>query len=151
VEELAWQFKVPGSLESLWRVTQCGEILRSVGDKLSLWGVPIMVEGFWIVQYEGIQGNGGGVVVFMKGRVLGGDTGFIYTGSYKTDEQTISAQVSVRNFLPEVPNVLGVQGDLELALQGTVAAQVIRASASLANGGGAGLVLKLTKVSDLPA
>jgi hypothetical protein len=110
-----------------------------------------MVEGFWIVQYEGIKGNGGGVVVFMKGRVLGGDTGFIYTGTYRTDEQTISAQIAVRNFLPEVPNVLGVDGDFELALQGVVAGEVIKASASLVNKGGSGVALKLTKVSDLPA
>jgi len=53
-----------------------------------------MVEGFWIVQYEGAQGNGGGVAVFMRGRVLGGDTGFIYTGTYQTDEAAIHRQDS---------------------------------------------------------
>ncbi len=35
-----------------------------------------MVEGFWIVQYEGMKGNGGGVVIFIKGKVFGGDTGY---------------------------------------------------------------------------
>jgi hypothetical protein len=37
------------------------------------------------VQYEGAQGNGSGVVVFMKGHVLDGDTGFVYTGTYQTN------------------------------------------------------------------
>jgi len=40
------------------------------------------------------QGNGGGVAVFMRGRVLGGDTGFIYTGTYQTDEAAIHRQDS---------------------------------------------------------
>ena len=110
-----------------------------------------MVEGFWIVQYEGVQGNGGGVVVFMKGRVLGGDTGFVYTGTYQTNEKEVSAQIKVRNFLPEVPNVLGVKGDFELSLKGTVTGQIIKAAASLIGQEGAGIVVKLTRISDLPA
>jgi len=109
-----------------------------------------MVEGFWIVQYEGVQGNGGGVVIFMRGRVLGGDTGYIYTGTYQTDERNIAAQIQVRNFLPDVPNVLGVQGDFELHLAGTVDKNVIKASATLARQEGGGIVVKLTRVSDLP-
>jgi hypothetical protein len=76
-----------------------------------------MVEGFWIVQFEGVQGNGGGVVIFLKGHVLGGDSGFIYTGTYETDEKTLSGRVLVHNFLPGVPSVLGIQGDVELILK----------------------------------
>jgi len=34
-----------------------------------------MVEGFWIVQFQGPQGNGGGVAVFVNGKVFGGDSG----------------------------------------------------------------------------
>jgi type III secretion system (T3SS) negative regulator GrlR len=109
-----------------------------------------MVEGFWVVQYEGVQGNGGGVVVFTKGHVLGGDTGFVYTGTYQTDERTLTARVLVRNFLPEVPSVLGVQGDFELRLKGNVDGQVIKASATLVGQEGAGIVVKLMRVSDLP-
>jgi hypothetical protein len=111
-----------------------------------------MVEGFWIVQYEGVRGNGGGVAVFMKGHVLGGDTGFIYTGTYEVSErQQLLAHIKVRNFLPEVPNVLGVQGDFELLLKGAVAGPVIKAAASLVGQAAAGIIVKLTRVSDLPA
>lgn len=49
-----------------------------------------------------------------------------------------------------VPSVLGIQGDVELILKGTVAADVIKATASVANQQVTGLVVKLTKVSDLP-
>ena len=32
-----------------------------------------MLEGLWIVQYVGLQGSGGGAVVLVNGKVLGGD------------------------------------------------------------------------------
>ena len=109
-----------------------------------------MVEGFWIVQFEGVQGNGGGVVFFVKGHVLGGDSGFVYTGTYQTDEKTISARVRVRNFLPEVLSVFGVPGDYELRVKGNVAGKVIEGKASLVNQEAMGIVVKLTKIGELP-
>jgi hypothetical protein len=109
-----------------------------------------MLEGFWIVQYEGIQGNDGGVVIFSKGYVLGGDSGYIYTGTYTTNGDAVSARVSVRNFAPQITNVLGQRGDIELMLEGTVEEKVMKATACLLNRPGAGLVAKLTKVSNVP-
>jgi T3SS negative regulator,GrlR len=109
-----------------------------------------MVEGFWIVQFEGVQGNGGGVVLFIKGRIFGGDSGFVYTGTYQTDEKTITGRVAVRNFLPEVASVFGIPGDYELSLKGNVVGRTIEGSASLANQEAMGIVVKLTKVGDLP-
>jgi hypothetical protein len=109
-----------------------------------------MVEGFWIVQFEGVQGNGGGVVFFIKGKVFGGDSGFIYTGTYHTDEKSITARVKVRNFLPEVPSVFGIPGDYDLIVTGNVVGKVIQGKAALANQEAMGIVVKLTKVGDLP-
>jgi hypothetical protein len=109
-----------------------------------------MVEGFWIVQFEGVQGNGGGVVFFIKGKIFGGDSGFVYTGTYQTDEKTISARVKVRNFLPEVLSVFGIPGDYDLIVTGTVAGKVIHGKAALANQEAMGIVVKLTKAGDLP-
>ena len=109
-----------------------------------------MVEGFWIVQFEGVQGNGGGVVFFVKGRVFGGDSGFVFTGTYQTDNKSISARVQVRNFLPEVLSVFGIPGDYDLSVKGNVTGNVIQGKASLANQEAMGIVVKLTKVGDLP-
>jgi hypothetical protein len=110
-----------------------------------------MVEGFWIVQFEGMQGSGGGVAVLMKGQILGGDSGYTYTGSYKLNEKSIRARVSVRNFLPGVPSLLGTVGDFELDVTGNIDGDVIRGSASLVNPPGIGIALKLTKRANLPA
>lgn len=110
-----------------------------------------MVEGFWIVQYEGMKGGGGGVAIFIKGAVFGGDTGYTYMGSYQTEGNSVTAHVMVNNFLPEVPSVLGVTGDFELYIHGTIEGDVIRGTGSLPEPQHvAGIALKLTKRADLP-
>jgi len=109
-----------------------------------------MVEGFWIVQYEGMRGAGGGVAMFIKGKVFGGDTGYLYTGSYEVRGDFVRAHVHVRNFLPDVPSVLGVVGDFELNIEGKIEGEVIRAAGSVASAKAIGLALKLTKRFDLP-
>jgi len=109
-----------------------------------------MVEGFWIVQYEGMQGNGGGVVMFIKGKVFGGDTGYTYTGSYKTHGNSVEAQIMVRNFLPNVPSVVGITGDFELRITGTVEGDIIKGTGSLVGPQRPGIAVKLTKRGILP-
>jgi hypothetical protein len=110
-----------------------------------------MIEGLWIVQYEGTAGGDGGVIVFVKGQVLGGDNGFVYTGTYQSDAKAVSARVLVRNFNPTIGNVLGIKRDFELTVQGAINGDVIKGSASLINHEGPGLVVKLTKVTGLAA
>ncbi len=110
-----------------------------------------MVEGFWIVQYEGVAGNGGGVVLFMRGRVLGGDTGYVYTGTYEERGDELRAQVAVRNFLPEIVNVAGFVGDFELAITGKIEGGLVKGTAALVGQPNGGILIKLTRVSDLPA
>ena len=80
-----------------------------------------------------MQGNGGGVVFFIKGKVFGGDSGFIYTGTYQSDGKSITGRVKVRNFLPEVVSVMGMAGDYQLILTGSVAGNVIHGKAGIAN------------------
>ena len=47
--------------------------------------------------------------------------------------------------------MLGVEGDFELLLKGTLDPVVIKAGANLVGQSGAGIVVKLTRVCDLPA
>jgi hypothetical protein len=110
-----------------------------------------MIEGLWIVQYEGTAGGDGGVIVFVQGRVLGGDSAYVYTGTYQSDGEKISARVLVRNFNPAIGNVLGIKGDFELTVQGAIQGDIIKGSASLVNQEGPGIVVKLSKVAGLAA
>jgi hypothetical protein len=75
------------------------------------------VDGFWIVQYAGMEGKDGGVAVLMKGRVLGGDSGFTYTGTYEETKFGLKASFLVENFNPSVGSVLGIKGDHKLPIE----------------------------------
>jgi T3SS negative regulator,GrlR len=107
-----------------------------------------MVEGFWIVQYAG---NGGGVAVFIKGHIFGGDSGSTYNGTYIEDAKTLRARVSVHNYMPGVVSVIGIEGDYDLDVTGTVEREIIDASGAPVGQQVAGVALRLTKVGELPA
>lgn len=108
-----------------------------------------MIEGLWTVQFVGVQGDGGGVVVFTNGKVLGGDTGYTYIGTYSVVDNAVSAQVKVSNFMPTIPNVLGLRGDFELQIKAPLSGTSIQGSMSLVGMPGAGIAVKLVKKTNL--
>jgi len=108
-----------------------------------------MLEGLWIVQYEGTQGEGAGVVVLVQGRVLGGDLGYTYEGNYVIKDNWMAASVRVANFLPNVASVLGTVGDFDLELKAPIKEGVIHATMSVVGRPGVSIVAKLTKKANL--
>jgi|ERR1039457_2322339 hypothetical protein len=108
-----------------------------------------MLEGLWIVQYEGTQGEGAGVVVFVQGRVLGGDLGYTYEGNYVIKDNWIAASVRVANFLPNIASVLGTVGDFDLELKAPIKENVFHATMSVVGRPGVSIVAKLTKKANL--
>ena len=91
-----------------------------------------MVEGLWIVQYHGPAGFGGGVVVFTKGQVLGGDSGFAYVGTYEEKGDVLKAKVKATHFDKNIPSVLGVPGDHDLLIEGKIKNDSIDGTGALA-------------------
>lgn len=89
--------------------------------------------------------------MFIKGKIFGGDTGYIYLGSYQTQGNSVKAKVNVRNFLPDIPSVLGTVGDFELNIDGKLEGDVIKGTGTVTNMQAVGIALKLTKRADLPA
>ncbi len=65
------------------------------------------MEGFWTVQFTGIQGWGAGVVTLVNGQVLGGDSGFMYIGPYTEKGNTMNAKIHVKQHVAGVWNVDG--------------------------------------------
>jgi hypothetical protein len=109
-----------------------------------------MVEGFWIVQFAGMEGKGGGVAVLTKGKVFGGDSAFTYLGAYEETEGNLKANVLVQNFDPLIGNVLGIKGDFSLKLECTPnGSDELRGQASTPAAPGFGLKVKLTRRANL--
>ncbi len=90
-----------------------------------------MIEGLWIVQVHGPQGVGGGVVVFTKGQVLGGDSGFAYVGTYEEKGDVLKARVAATHFDQNIQSVLGIPGDHDLVFEGKIKDDKIDATGAL--------------------
>lgn len=110
-----------------------------------------MVEGLWVVQYVGTQGSDGGVVVLTQGKVLGGDNGFTYIGTYQASDAGVKARVRIHQFNPQVPNILSLPGDytleIDLRWEGK---NVLQGQGVVADEHSLGMAIKLTKHAALP-
>jgi hypothetical protein len=106
------------------------------------------MEGFWTVQFTGVQGWGAGVVTFMAGQVFGGDSGFLYEGTYTQQGNAMNARVHVRRYVAGAPNVMG-RDNFDLELTGTLQGNTIGVTGVIP---GTQLRLNgtLTKQRDLP-
>jgi hypothetical protein len=109
-----------------------------------------MVDGFWVVQFAGMEGKGAGVVVLAKGKVFGGDSGFTYLGTYEEAEGKLKANILVQKFDPLAGNVLGIEGDFSLNFELTPNGNdELRGQASTPAAPGFGLKVKLTRRANL--
>jgi hypothetical protein len=108
-----------------------------------------MTDGLWIVQFHGPQGVGGGVVVLIRGQVLGGDSGFTYSGTYELADNVFKANVSVQNFDTAIPNVLGIPGNFDLLVEGKLQGDNINGTGALTTHPDAKIVIRLAKFRSL--
>jgi hypothetical protein len=108
-----------------------------------------MDEGMWTVEFKGAMGASDGVVIFTKGKILGGDSGHTFMGNYDGDSN-IKGRISAHPFVPGF-NVMGLHGDYELEFSGTVEGKMMTGTASVVGHPGHKLTARLTKVADLPS
>ncbi len=78
--------------------------------------------GLWTIDFiSTINLIGSGVLIMNQGRLLGGDQGFYYSGSYnRTPTNEFSAQIKVTRFKSDHISVFGNLGQFTLNLQGTL-------------------------------
>jgi len=88
------------------------------------------MEGFWTVQFAGVQGWDSGVVTLVNGQVLGGDSGFMYIGTYAQQGSMLIAKIHVKQYVPGVRNVMG-QSEFDLELTGTLHGAVLNFTATI--------------------
>ena len=112
-----------------------------------------MVDGFWTVEFIGIPGfTGGGVVLLSKGKLLGGDSQYYYTGQYTENKDTLDAHVIVNAFVAQPASVFGTnEQKFGLNLSGAIGSQVINANGSRAENPKMTMKLRLTRRGDIPA
>jgi len=82
------------------------------------------MEGLWTVEFGSNTGRfGAGVVVFHEGRVMGGDNGYFYRGTYAlVGVNEFRATIDVTPFVDGIESVFNTLGrNLRLVLTGTIA------------------------------
>lgn len=82
-----------------------------------------MLDGFWTVEFGSSNGFfGGGVLWFNDGLIRGGDSGYLYDGTYTPDDGPIfRAHIQARPFVQGYMNVFGIPGQsFEMDLTGKV-------------------------------
>lgn len=107
------------------------------------------MEGFWTVQFIGVQGWGSGVVVHIGGHVFGGDSVVMFKGTYDQQGNAVTERIHVRQIAPDLMNVMG-RNDYDLDLSGILDGDTLKLAGNIP---GTELHLKaiLTKQCDLPA
>jgi hypothetical protein len=106
------------------------------------------MEGFWTVQFTGVQGFGFGVVTLIGGQIFGGDGGFLYTGRYTDQANTLKVSIHVRRYAPGVSSVMG-RDEFDLELNGALSGNGIAATGSIP-GTPLQFRAQLTKQGNLP-
>ena len=106
------------------------------------------MEGFYTVQFVGVQGWGTGVAVYIGGHVLGGDSAVMWTGTYDRQGDAVKVLLHVKQIAPGLMNTMG-KNEFDLDLAGTVEGEKIKLAGNIP---GTELRLKatLTKQSELP-
>jgi hypothetical protein len=107
------------------------------------------MEGFWTIQFVGVQGWGTGVVVYIGGHVFGGDSAVMFTGTYDKQGDAVTVHIHVKQIDPQLMNVMG-RNEFDLDLAGTLDGDKLNLVGNIP---GTELRLKatLTKQCDLPA
>jgi hypothetical protein len=75
------------------------------------------MQGFYTIEFQGIEGWGAGVVTLANGKVFGGDSGYLYSGTYTQSANTMNARVHVKQYVAGIQNVMG-RSEFDLQLDG---------------------------------
>ena len=111
-----------------------------------------MYDGLWVVEFDSNTNRfGSGVIVLSKGRILGGDAGYYYSGQYEISDDKIKGQVSIKRFDDNCVSVFGDLDDFNLSFYGKVNDYQLSAQGSLENNPQLLLKIKGKKKEDLPS
>ena len=78
--------------------------------------------GIYHVKFTSAQQSyGEGLAVFKDTSINGGDTGYVYLGSFSIDATNVSAKIKVKRWNHGAVSIFGPLQDFDLDLKGTVA------------------------------
>ncbi len=114
-----------------------------------------MLEALWGVEFESREnhealGFGYDVAVLEANRMLGGDSSFVYTGSYEVKNNKVHAKVKCTNDRGVLESVFGDLREFNLDLTGDFDRNEFTISGSMAEDRSKLIVINLTRRAELP-
>jgi hypothetical protein len=104
-----------------------------------------MIDGLWTAKIEAGGNSTSGVMVFANGKVLGGDGGFMWIGTFKVSGGSVKADIHVKNYDPRVPVRLFGAKEYDVSMYGIIKGDSITATGSSPVYEGVNVTLVLTK------
>lgn len=110
-----------------------------------------MLEALWSVDFlANTQRPGAGVVVLESSRAFGGDSNYIYIGSYKLVHEILKAEVKVTHYSGPMNSVFGARKEFTLKLEGKIAERTFDLRGHIVDQPELEIIVRLTKRADLP-
>ena len=107
--------------------------------------------GITFVSNTDNNNNGGyGVVVLETGRVLGGDSSFIYVGNYVVENGTIKAEVKCTNDRESLDSIFGNLKEFNLNLEGEINNKEFIVNGYMVENPEQQIAVKFTRRAELP-
>jgi len=110
-----------------------------------------MIEAMYGVEFISNQMVAGyGVAILETERIFGGDTSFVYIGSYEVKNGTVYAQIKVTNDRGVLESVFGDLDEFNLKLEGPLNDSEIILQGHVVENTALSIGIKLTRRAELP-
>ena len=108
-----------------------------------------MRDGLYKVDFHTVHGTGSGVIYAIAGKVRGGNSGFVFIGTYSGDGDRLTVKVSTQrhNFDPNLKPLFGIDS-VTLTLKGTMTGDMIDLEGTALQVPGVHFKAVLTRLAD---
>jgi hypothetical protein len=108
----------------------------------------IMISGLWNAQIDAHGNKAGGVAVFVNGKVLGGDSAFIWSGTLQESGDSFKAAVHVKQYDQTVQSIFGI-AEYDMHIDGRIQGDRITGTGTSPSLGPTKLTVTLIKRADV--
>ena len=110
-----------------------------------------MIEALWSIDFESEDGaQGGSIVAFRNGKLVGGDRRYVYTGSYSVDDATVTLTIDAEHYDGPPYPIFGAAGSPRIAAKGPIGERSIELAGERCDERGKTLTIRLVRRADLP-
>ena len=109
-----------------------------------------MNSSFWTVEFSTELSSGGGVVIFLAGRIFGGDATYYYSGTVNFEGDLIICEIEVKAFRGELASVFGPSQTLHIKASGNYKEPIMILNGYLVADPSKKVTITCTKRFDLP-